>query len=120
MTRLEASAHQTLAVEAASSQPGSAVDAAHAAYQVADRIPSTSTSMSAQRCLTAWKLPMGTPNWTRSLAYSVASSSTRPLPPSSSAEVARAPSAAEPERMPPGPRRGARAWRPGRPTTGCG
>ena len=43
--------------------------AAHAAYQVAERIPSTSTSMSAQRCLTAWKLPIGTPNWTRSLAY---------------------------------------------------
>ena len=32
-------------------------------------MPSTSTSMSAQRCLTAWKLPIGAPNWTRSLAY---------------------------------------------------
>ena len=38
-------------------------------------MPSTSTSMSAQRCFTAWKLPIGRSNCTRSLAYSTDSSS---------------------------------------------
>ena len=42
-----------------------------------ERMPSTSTSMSAQRCFTAWKLPIGRPNCTRSFAYSTAMSSTR-------------------------------------------
>ena len=40
-------------------------------------MPSTSTSMSAQRCLSAWKLPIGRPNCTRSFAYSTVMSSTR-------------------------------------------
>ena len=40
-------------------------------------MPSTSTSMSAHRCLMAWKLPMGWSNWTRSLAYCTAISRTR-------------------------------------------
>ena len=39
-------------------------------------MPSTSTSMSAQRCFTAWKQPIGRPNCTRSFAYSTAMSST--------------------------------------------
>ena len=59
MTRFEASAHHTLAVDAAISHPGSAVCTDHAPNQVTERMPSTSTSMSAQRCFTAWKLPMG-------------------------------------------------------------
>ena len=32
------------------------------------RAPSSATNMSAHRCDTAWKLPMGRPNWWRSLA----------------------------------------------------
>ena len=38
---------------------------------------STSTSASARRCLTAWKLPIGCPNWRRTFAYSTLISSTR-------------------------------------------
>ena len=50
-------------------------------------MPSTSTSMSAQRCFTAWKLPIGLSNCTRSFAYSTDRSSSRCPPPSSSAAV---------------------------------
>ena len=59
MTRLAASLDHTLAVEAAMDASASPADRAHAAYQVLERMPSTSTTMSAQRCLMAWKLPMG-------------------------------------------------------------
>ena len=72
----------------ASSSPA---ESAHAAYQVLDRMPSTSTTMSAHRCLMAWKLPIGWSNWIRSLAYWTAISSTRPPPPSISAEAPTAP-----------------------------
>src|ERR1700730_16644595 len=37
--------------------------------------------MSAHRCLIAWKLPIGRPNWTRSLAYSTAIANARAAPP---------------------------------------
>ena len=48
-------------------------------------MPSTSTSMSAQRCFTAWNDPIGRPNCTRSFAYSTARSSARDALPSRSA-----------------------------------
>ena len=54
-------------------------------------MPSTSTSMSAQRCFTAWNDPIGRPNCTRSFAYSTAISSARAAPPSISSAVAVAP-----------------------------
>ena len=41
--------------------------------------------MSASRCLTAWNWPMGRPNWTRTLAYSVAVSRHHRAPPACSA-----------------------------------
>src|SRR4026207_197249 len=77
MTRLDASAPQILEVDAATEASGSAAPMHHAAQYVVDRIPSTSTSMSAQRCFTAWKLPIGLPDWTRSLGYLVGRSRAR-------------------------------------------
>ena len=56
----------------------------------AERSDSTSSSRSAQRCLMAWKLPMGRSNWRRTLAYSSAMSSARCAPPSCSAASATA------------------------------
>ncbi len=51
-------------------------------------MPSTSTSMSAHRCFTAWKVPMGRPNWTRSLAYWTVMANTTSAAPSISAHTA--------------------------------
>src|SRR5579875_2334818 len=39
----------------------------HAAAHTAGAAISTAIAASARWCLTAWKLPMGTPNWRRSL-----------------------------------------------------
>src|SRR5207244_2588391 len=68
ITRRLASEHHVFAVDAATEASGSPAPRHHAAQYAADRMPSTSTSMSAQRCLTAWKLPMGLPNCTRARA----------------------------------------------------
>ena len=50
----------------------SAASAARPASQVAAVASSAATSMLAQWCLTAWKVAIGRPNWTRTLAYSAA------------------------------------------------
>ncbi len=70
ITRFDASEHQILAVDAATDASGSPAPMHHAAQYTVERMPSTSTSMSAQRCFTAWNDPIGRPNCTRSLAYS--------------------------------------------------
>src|SRR5207244_1912578 len=94
MTRFDASEHQILAVEAATDASSWPAPMHHAAQYALERMPSTSTSMSAQRCFTAWKLPIGRPNCTRSFAYSTAMSIARDAPPSISAAVHAAPRAA--------------------------
>ena len=91
MTRFDASLHHTLAVDAATEASGSFAPMHHAAQYTVERMPSTSTSMSAQRCLTAWNDPIGRPNCTRSFAYSTAISSARAAPPSKSAAAKVAP-----------------------------
>ena len=85
VTRVTASEHQHFAVDAATEASSWPLATHQAAQYTADRMPSTSTSMSAQRCFTAWKLPIGRPNCTRSLAYSTDRSSTRCAMPSISA-----------------------------------
>ena len=91
MTRFDASEHQIFAVDAAIDASASSAPMHHAAQYTVERIPSTSTSMSAQRCFTAWNEPIGRPNCTRSLAYSTAIPSARWAPPSRSAAVKVAP-----------------------------
>ena len=81
MTRFDASEHHTLAVDAATDASSCRADAPRRPVRRVERMPSTSTSMSAQRCFTAWKLPIGRPNCTRSLAYSTAMSIARDAPP---------------------------------------
>ena len=56
----------------------------------AERADSTSTSRSAHRCLIAWKLPMGRPNWMRDFAYSTELSRQCCAPPTCSAASATA------------------------------
>ncbi len=68
-------------------------------------MPSTSTSMSAHRCFTAWNEPIGRPNCTRSFAYSTAISSARDAPPSISSDVAVAPRSSNAVTRSPPPRR---------------
>src|ERR1700683_3232015 len=46
--------------------------------------------MSAHLCFMAWEVPIGLPNWTRTLAYSTAMSRTRWAPPTCSAARATA------------------------------
>ena len=53
---------------AASAAATSGASARQAAACTAARATSARTSMSAQMCLTAWKVPIGLPNWWRSLA----------------------------------------------------
>ncbi len=54
---------------------------------MAGRANSSATRALASRCLTAWKLPIGLPNWWRSLAYAAAMASMRSASPTSSAAV---------------------------------
>ena len=54
---------------------------------MAGRANSSATRASARWCLTAWKLPMGRPNWWRSLAYAAVMASIRSARPSSRAAV---------------------------------
>ena len=79
---------------------GSPAPMHHAAQYTVERMPSTSTSMSAQRCFTAWNDPIGRPNCTRSLAYSTAMSSARAAPPSRSAAAKVAPRSSSRSRAP--------------------
>ncbi len=68
---------------------GSARSTAPAAAQVAARAASNVQSMSAQRCLTAWKCPMGRPNCSRTRAYSAAVSTHHAAAPTASAAASR-------------------------------
>ena len=52
----------------ASAAATSGASARQAAAWTAARATSARTSMSAHMCLIAWKLPIGLPNWWRSLA----------------------------------------------------
>src|SRR5215472_12330705 len=61
--RKYASEHVALARLAATETSADSSAAAHAAYWAAARADSTSSSMSAHRCLMTWKLPIGRPNW---------------------------------------------------------
>jgi len=55
------------------------------------RVPSSATSMSAHRCDTAWKLPIGLPNCSRSPAQLTAIASARAATPTESAAAASSP-----------------------------
>ena len=78
------------AAAACSSESGSPASTEAAAKYTTDRAASTSTSIVAAACLTAWKEPIGTPNWCRCLLYSTASSSIRAVAPSESAATSTA------------------------------
>ena len=54
----------------------------HAACHMVHRIASTSMKASAIRCCTAWKLPIGLPNCSRSVVYAAAMRSARSVTPS--------------------------------------
>src|SRR5207245_945797 len=59
--------------------------------QTAPLPSSASTSMLAQWCFTAWYVPIGRPNWMRTLAYPAASSQhSRATPVASAARIVRA------------------------------
>ena len=62
-----------------------AADAATAASAAATAICWERSSISAHMCLTAWKLPIGLPNCSRTLAYSAAVSSAQRATPAASA-----------------------------------
>ena len=85
-----------------------AASTASTASQATAAIWSTRTAMSAARCLTAWNWPMGRPNWTRTLAYSVAVSRHHRAPPACSAAIRATTTSPHPTR-----RRGRDSWRPG-------
>ena len=91
--RKKASLAYTLARDTSGFARSSLPARASAAPITAARDASSSTFMSAQRCLMAWNDPMDLPNWTRLLAYSTALSSTLPAPPRASAATASAPKA---------------------------
>ena len=84
----------TTAATAAAREPEGSVRGARAASQAAARAPSAATSMSAQRCFTAWNCPMGRPNCSRTLAWDAAVSTHQPAPPAHSAAMRTAASPA--------------------------
>src|SRR5450631_2052780 len=52
------------------------------------RACSTATNMSAARCCSTWKLPIGTPNWVRVFKYSTVDFSDSSIAPTASAHIA--------------------------------
>jgi hypothetical protein len=93
----------TLAATALASSACEFSSSARAASQAAAVACSASTRMFAQRCFTAWNVPIVRPNWTRTFAYSAAISLQAWAAPAASAAasvrpmrsaVARAPHAA--------------------------
>src|SRR5437667_209953 len=86
---------------AAASSPSAS---ATAAKVVSERAASARTAMSAQRCFTAWKAPIGRPNCCRTFAYSTESSSVRSATPTASAAASRVASVRRQDRPEPGAR----------------
>src|ERR1700719_83327 len=79
----DAAMHQHRAVGAAR------VDVAEQRFR--HRGGSSSATISAAACLSAWNDPIGLPNCSRALEYSTAIASARSIPPSESAAIATAP-----------------------------
>ena len=89
--RIAASSARTAAFAAAKEKTTPPAALARAASHTAAVASSVATAMLAQWCLTAWKVAIGRPNWTRTLAYSAAMSvQARATPVASAARIRRA------------------------------
>ncbi len=88
VTRIRASEHRALAFDTWSCASSAPSSSARAAAMTVERDSSISMNIFAARCLSAWNVPIRTPNWLRDLRYSIVRSKASVITPSISPQTA--------------------------------